>query len=258
MQATLTRVLGSRAVNETKVGYNYYHWLRFTQTPFSAVPFLTRLVPSYESQWGPLMAPRPLTVNYIVNFSGLANGGSGQPQTFSQEDHSLRDDFTISANARGRHDVKIGGEVFSTHHWGYVCQNCVGTLDAQGGPLRPTSRKSSRTSTTSRRGISISFRTRSSAASSRPSATPTRTCRAGTPRCGCRTTGRLNTRLTLNLGARYDRTETLRQRHRHRTVVGAGAAGSSKNIVPRLGFVYSLTPPRSIRGGWASSTARRR
>jgi len=93
--------------------------------------------------------------DFIVNFQGLSNGGSGQPQTFSQEDHSLRDDFTVSLNAKGRHDVKIGGEVFSTHHWGYVCQNCVGTIDAQGGRLPATSRRCSPTSTTSPRGTWI-------------------------------------------------------------------------------------------------------
>ena len=138
LQATLTRVLGNRAVNETRLGFNHYSWLRHTQTTFSPTPFLSRLVPDYEQQFTPLMAPHDLTVNFMVNFQGLSNGGSGQPQTFAQEDHTLRNDFTTSFNARGRHDIKSGGEVFGTHHWGYVCQNCVGTIDAQGGPMPST------------------------------------------------------------------------------------------------------------------------
>ena len=250
MQATVTRVLGSRAVNETKIGYNYYHWLRFTQTPFKAVPFLAALVPNYESQWGPLMAPRPLTVNYIVNFSGLSNGGSGQPQTFSQEDHSLRDDFTVSANAKGRHDVKVGGEVFSTHHWGYVCQNCVGTLDAQGGPLPAN--------------IAQIFPNLYDVSTWNLDLIPTANVRSFQQAIGdtnqnmprwdaalwLQDDWAVNPRLTLNLGVRYDRTHNA---YANDIVIepwlGAGRKDPSKNIVPRLGFVYSLTPATVIRGG---------
>src|SRR5262245_15203361 len=96
LQATLTRVIGSRAVNELRLGFNHYSWLRHTQTNYSPTQFLSRLVPDYDSQFTSLMAPHPLTVNYVVNFQGLSNGGSGQPQTFAQEDHSLRNDLTTS------------------------------------------------------------------------------------------------------------------------------------------------------------------
>jgi outer membrane receptor protein involved in Fe transport len=249
VQATLTRVIGNRAVNETRVGYNYYHWLRFTQTPYNPNTFLSRLVPDYEKQWTPLMAPRPLTVNFIVNFQGLSNGGSGQPQTFSQEDHSVRDDFTVSLNAKGRHDVKIGGEAFSTHHWGYVCQNCVGTIDAQGGRLPANITEVFPdlydVATWKLDLISPIVRSFQQAIGDTNQNMP-----RWDAALWLQDDWTISQRLTLNLGARYDRTHNA---YANDVVIvpflTAGRHDPSKNFAPRLGFVYSLTPSTVIRGG---------
>jgi outer membrane receptor protein involved in Fe transport len=250
LQVTLTRVMGNRAVNETRGGYNYYHWLRFTQTPFKPVPFLTRLVPNYAAQWTPLMAPRPLTVNYIVNFMGLSNGGSGQPQTFSQEDHSLRDDFSFSVNARGRHDIRSGGEVFDTHHWGYVCQNCVGTLDAQGGRLPANIAQVFPdlydVSTWNLDLISPIVRSFQQAVGDTNQNMP-----RWDVALWLQDDWAVTSRLTLNLGVRYDRTHGA---YANDVVIlpflPAGRKDPLKNVVPRLGFVYSMTPRTAIRGGF--------
>src|SRR6185436_6177781 len=42
----------------------------------------------------------------------------------------LRDDFTLSYDARGRHDLRVGGEYLKHmfHHW--WCTTCNGNLDA--------------------------------------------------------------------------------------------------------------------------------
>ena len=61
--------------------------------------FLSRWVPDYESNFASMMAPKPLTVNVVINFQGLSNGGSGQPQNFNQEDFSLRNDFSSRSRA---------------------------------------------------------------------------------------------------------------------------------------------------------------
>ena len=249
VQATLTRVIGNRAVNETKVGYNYYHWLRFTQTPYKPNTFLSRIVPNYEEQWTPLMAPRPLTVNFIVNFQGLSNGGSGQPQTFSQEDHSIRDDFTASLNAKGRHDVKVGGEAFSTHHWGYVCQNCVGTIDAQGGRLPANIGQVFPDlydiATWNLDLISPIVRSFQQAIGDTNQDMP-----RWDAALWVQDNWAVTQRLTLNLGARYDRTHNA---YANDIVIepwlGAGRTDPSTNVVPRAGFVYSVTPTTVVRGG---------
>ena len=246
---TLTRVIGNRAVNETKVGYNYYHWLRFTQTPFKGNTFLSRLVPDYEAQFGPLMAPRPLTVNFIVNFQGLSNGGSGQPQTFSQEDHSLRNDFTVSLSGKGRHDVKVGGEWFDTHHWGYVCQNCVGTIDAQGGPL-PSNMAAIfpnlwDVSTWNLNLISPIVRRFTQAIGNTNQNMP-----RSDYALWLQDDWAMTPRLTLNLGVRYDRANKASANDVEiLPFLFRGRPDDTNNWAPRVGFVYGLTPRTVIRGG---------
>jgi hypothetical protein len=208
------------------------------------------VVPDYEAQFTPLVAPDPLTVNYRVQFRGLTNGGSGQPQIFAQEDKSLRNDFTASFSARGRHDVKAGFEAFGTHHWGYVCQNCVGTIDAQGGPLPSNAAEF--------------FPDLYDASTWRLDLIPTSIIRRFQQAIGpinedlprwdlglwLQEDWTLTPRLVLNLGVRYDRanrafandTEIL-------PFLPGGRADDTNNWAPRLGFAYSVTPETVIRGG---------
>ena len=252
LQATLTHVLGSRAVNETKLGFNHYSWLRSTQTVYHPTPFLSRLVPDYESQFTPLMAPHALTVNYVVSFQGLSNGGSGQPQTFSQEDHSVRDDFTTSFTAGGRHDLKTGGEIFSTHHWGYVCQNCVGTIDAQGGPMPSPAVMAS------------IFPDLYDVSTWRLDLIPSSIIRRFQQAIGpinedlprwdyglwLQDDWKIGSRLTLNLGARYDRANKANANDTEiLPFLPKGRPDDTNNWAPRFGFAYSVTPATVIRGG---------
>ena len=252
LQATLTRVIGNRAVNELKLGFNHYSWLRHTQTVFSPTPYLSRLVPDYEQQFAPLMAPHDLTVNFVVSFQGLSNGGSGQPQTFAQEDHSLRNDFTTSFNAHGRHDLKTGGEVFSTHHWGYVCQNCVGTLDAQGGPMPSPAT------------MAAIFPDLYDVSTWNLNLIPTGIIRRFQQAIGpinedlprwdyalwLQDDWKIGSRLTLNLGARYDKANKANANSTEiLPFLPRGRADDSNNWVPRFGFAYSLTPQTVVRGG---------
>jgi hypothetical protein len=246
---TLTRVIGTRAVNETRVGFNNYHWLRFTQTPYKPTPFLSRLVPNYEQQFASLMAPRPLTVNFIVQFQGLSNGGSGQPQALSQEDHTLRNDFTFSFNSRGRHDVKAGGEVLDTHHWGYLCQNCVGTIDAQGGPL-PSNMAAifpnlMDISTWNLDLFSPIVRRFQQAIGDTNQDMP-----RWDYALWLQDDWALSQRLTLNLGMRYDRSfEAFANDVEILPFLRSNRPDDTNNWAPRLGFAYSLTPSTVIRGG---------
>lgn len=249
LQATLTRVMGNSAVNETRVGYNFYTWLRHTQTPFNANSFLSRWVPTYESNFASMMAPKPLTVNAIVNFQGLSNGGSGQPQNFNQEDFSLRNDFSVSFDARGQHTLKTGAEVIKTHNWGYVCQGCVGTLDARGGPM-PSNMTAIfpdlyDVSTWNLNLISPIVRSFSASIGNNNQDWP-----RSDVALWLQDDWAVTPRLTLNLGVRYDVSNNA---HANEVEIlpflPGGRPDDTNNWAPRLGFAYSLTPRTVIRGG---------
>jgi len=249
LQATLTRVMGNSAANETRVGYNSYTWVRNTQTPFNANTFLSRWVPNYESDFASMMAPRPLTVNVIVNFQGLNNGGSGQPQNFNQEDFSLRNDFSLLFDAKGRHTLKTGAEVIKTHNWGYVCQNCVGTLDARGGPM-PANMTAIfpnlyDVSTWNLNLISPIVRSFSASIGNNNQDWP-----RSNVALWLQDDWSVMPRLTLNLGLRYDVSDNA---HANKVEILPFLPGrrpdDMDNWAPRLGFAYSLTPRTVIRGG---------
>jgi hypothetical protein len=247
--ATLTRVIGSRAVNEIKVGYNYYHWLRLAQTPYTSNSVVGRLAPNYEKDFASLVAPYPLTVNFIIQFSGLNTGGGGLPQLFYQADHTIRDDFTFSYNGRGRHDVKLGAEYLNTHHRGNVCQNCLGQIDAQGGPL-PANMLAIfpnllDMSTWNLNLFSPIVRRFTQSIGD---------VHQDMPRYDWGTWAQddwaLTQRLTINLGVRYDRASNAYAN----TVeilpfLPGGRPDDRNNWAPRFGFAYTLTPRTVIRGG---------
>jgi hypothetical protein len=46
----------------------------------------------------------------------------------------VRDDFMYSYDARGRHDLKVGGEFLHRHQIQDNCRQCMGTIDARNGP----------------------------------------------------------------------------------------------------------------------------
>ena len=53
----------------------------------------------------------------------------------------MQDSFTLSYNAKGRHDLKAGGEFLLHHEMSANCTNCMGNIDARGGAissLRPS------------------------------------------------------------------------------------------------------------------------
>ena len=249
LQATLVRVLNNVAVNETRVGFNHYSWLRHTQTPFNANSFLSRWVPDYESNFASMMAPKPLTVNVVINFQGLSNGGSGQPQNFNQEDFSLRNDFTVSFDGRGHHTLKTGAELIKTHNWGYVCQGCVGTLDARNGPM-PSNMSAIfpdlyDVTTWNLDLFSPIVRRFSASIGNNNQDWPRRDVAAWV-----QDDWAVTSRLTLNLGVRYDvGINAHANDFEILPFLPAGRPDDTNNWAPRFGFAYSVTPRTVIRGG---------
>ena len=68
----------------------------------------------------------------IINFNGFTVGPDGSiPQVIKQFNDSFRDDFTITANKCGRHDLKMGGEYIKNYWRLMICRTCSGTYAAQ-------------------------------------------------------------------------------------------------------------------------------
>ena len=58
-------------------------------------------------------------------------GNQNAPRVRDQNMYSVRDDFTVSYEARGRHDMKAGGEYLFMHELTRNCRNCMGQIDAR-------------------------------------------------------------------------------------------------------------------------------
>ena len=161
----------------------------------------------------------------------------------------MRDDFTLSYEARGRHDLKAGGELLRYRDYGHSCRRCMGVIDARNGPLPAN--------------IEALFPdpwnadTWNLAAISRI----VRTYDVGVgdfftddtrPQIGVwlQDDWQLDAALTLNLGVRYDL--SLNASGKNYSVppfVEAGKPDDTNNVAPRLGFVYRLTDRTVVRGG---------
>ena len=119
--ASLTQVISNRAFNEIKAGFaNYKHgdiprttWSNHWQAPFG----ITR------------GSPR-------VFFRGFSvSGNSNHPRFREQDTYFIRDDFTFSYDAGGRHDVKVGGEYLLDDSVTNNCSRCMGRIFARGASL---------------------------------------------------------------------------------------------------------------------------
>jgi len=112
-----THVLGNRAVNEIKGGFAEWNVLQGN---------LTRWSNHWARDVG-VTAGHPR-----VQMVGLTiAGNSNAPRFRDQNMYFVRDDFTLSYEARGRHDLKAGGEYLLMHEYTRNCRNCMGQIDAR-------------------------------------------------------------------------------------------------------------------------------
>jgi len=114
---TYSHVLSNRALNEVKGGYASVWWEVGSSIRWPAHPA--------ASQGVAYGAPR-------INFNGFSIGVSNTnwPQTLMQETYSIRDDFIYAFTARGRHDLKVGGEFMKEPITRLNCRPCMGIYDA--------------------------------------------------------------------------------------------------------------------------------
>jgi len=247
--ATLTRVLGARAVNEIKGGHDVFHWNQYSHTtnPNS--------LPGMTTGWG---AP-------VINMRGFTLGQSHNltPQDIGEEEYTARDDFSFSYTARGRHDVKAGAEYMRNFLFETVCNSCMGSLDLQGGPvpanieslipnpqdvstwnlapLSPLARQYSR-------GIAMEH-----SPYSRPSGNNgfTEYAPKHDSAFWLQDDWKIAQKLTLNLGVRYDLSwNQFVQWVVYPPFLPAPRKQDLNNWGPRVGFAYSVDDATVIRGGF--------
>jgi len=227
----LSHVVSNRAVNDLKIGYAGFSW--YTNPVIHAD--------------GAVAPPSVLLRGYTIGLNYTLT-----PQTLSQDVWSFRDDFSYSFTARGRHDMKVGGEALPQNWNIYWCNICTGVIDATGGAIpanvqdlfpvwdRPSTWKLAALSP-----ITVQYKIGVGDFSFK---NPWRIYGGWV-----QDDWKVNNRLTLNLGARYDLQlgafgETLGI-----TIppfVPAGRHAEKTDLAPRLGAVFSLNDRTVVRGGF--------
>jgi len=237
IQLTLTQVLGNAAVNEIRTGYSGLRNREESRVPWPQHPAA--------------LSDGIVNGSPILTFQGMRFGPPGSvPQEIQQGNLSLRDDFTFSFNANGRHDLKVGADYVKNSFWLLICRDCTGIYDMQGGPIPAN--------------FAANFPVWNDPATWNLDAFLPIT-RRYTQGIGDFTFAvdrhqmagwiqddwKIGSKLTLNLGLRYDlQLNAFGENFTFEPWVQAGRPNDTNNWGPRLGAAYQLTDRTVLRGGW--------
>jgi hypothetical protein len=231
----LTSVLSNRALNQFQIGYSGYEFDNTPVTTWSNHPLRDQGI----TQGGPR-----------IRFTGFSiAGGQSHPWFWHQKQTTIRNEFSYSYSARGQHDLKVGGEFLWDDKLSRNCTACMGELDARGGPrpdnieaLFPEPHNADTwdldafSHLVQRYIVTVGDRVGISAR----------------PMIGLwlQDDWRINNRLTLNLGVRYD---LIVDAFANDVEVLPWMVGNrpqdNDNIQPRLGFAYQANDRTVFRGG---------
>jgi hypothetical protein len=236
----LTNVLSNRTVNELMVGHagflfgeeNLTHWSHHWL--------------AQGSPFGPITTGSPR-----ITFTNFTIGGNqGAPRYRTQDLYQVRDNWTSSYDARGRHDVKVGGELFLHQHYTNNCTQCMGIIDARGGAA-PANIESLlpdafNADTWNLAAISPLVR-RYTLGIIKSRREPIRIPGYA---AWMQDDWHASAKLTLNLGVRYDLLWNMFQNQESfPPFMESRRPQNAANIQPRLGFVYQLNQQTVLRGG---------
>ena len=241
VQGTLTRVINNRTMNELKIGYAGNRWFQDMNIHWNATTGLAaaRSPVANERQLVPVITLRGYNIG----------GGTNYPQHIGQKVYTFRDDLSFSRNFGGRHDVKTGGEYLNYLTWHDWCNFLRGNLIADNGPvpanieqLFPVWNDPSTWNIAALSPISREFRTSFGS------------CLLHSPRnifgAWFQDDYQLTSRLTLNLGVRYDvETDTFANKLSVPPFLPGDRSQDTNNVAPRAGFAYTLNSRTVIRGG---------
>lgn len=234
---TLTQVLSNRALNEIKVG----------KTAFGLA---NKNLTTWSNHWQ--KANGITSGSPRVTFTGfLITGNQNHPRELDQDVYSVRDDFTYSFSAKGRHDLRSGGEYLIRDVIAVNRRQNMGLIDARGGPLPSAAQFQAwfpdPFTVDTWNLAAISSITRSYTIGVGNFAVD-----QGSKRFGlwAQDDWQVANRLTLNLGVRYDvGIGVFANDISFPPFQDAGRPDDWNNLQPRLGFAYRLDDRTIIRGG---------
>jgi hypothetical protein len=230
-------VLNNRAVNQLKGGLSNFHWALLPNTKWKGGPF-----PNAKGMEGG-------SVN--ISFSGYTIGTpTNSPQDIYEYLPSVRDDFTMSFSQWGRHDLKTGGEYLYWYGgWNHWCNRCSGVYRINARPpanveqLFPVYNDASTWNLAPLSPLIVNYE--------ESVGDHSMTRRRDVFAAWFQDDWAVSSRLTLNLGVRYDLDlGVLGEDIELRPWLSGNRPHDSNNIAPRLGFAYSLNDRTVIRGGY--------
>jgi hypothetical protein len=231
----LTQVLSNRALNEIKFGKT--RWI-----------FENANLTTWSNHWQ--AANGVTTGSPRITFTGFAIGGNQfYPRHGAQDNWMVRDDFTFSYEARGRHDLRAGFDAVIMVDDGNNCQACMGRIDARNGPapanIEALFPDAFNADTWNLAAISPLVRTYSIGVGNYATH-DVRPQYAG----WLQDDWQIASNLTLNLGVRYDLSLNANgNKYAVPPFVEAGRPHDTNNLQPRLGFAYRLGDQTVLRGG---------
>jgi hypothetical protein len=236
-----TQVLSNRALNEVKVGKT--RWI-----------FRNRNLTAWQNHWQKGIGVT--TGSPRITFTGFSIGGNNfYPRYGAQDNWSVRDDFTFSYEASGRHDLKAGFDAVVMIDDGNNCQACMGNIDARGvanGVAIPAPAQLQawfpdpwNADTWNLAAISPWVRTYSIGVGDYATH-DVRPQYAG----WLQDDWQVSRNLTLNLGVRYDlNINGSGNEYAVPPFVDAGRPNDINNVQPRAGFAHRLGDRTVVRGG---------
>jgi hypothetical protein len=239
--AQFTHVLSNRTLNEVKFGKT--RWI-----------FRNANLTEWSNHWQRGIGVT--TGSPRITFTGFAIGGNNfYPRHGAQDNWSVRDDFTFSYDARGRHDLKAGFDAVIMIDDGNNCQACMGNINAQAvfnGQAIPSPEQLQawfpdpwNADTWNLAAISPWVRTYSIGVGDYATH-DVRPQYAG----WLQDDWQFSRDLTLNLGLRYDlNINGSGNEYAVPPFVPADRPNDTNNLQPRLGFAYKLGDATVVRGG---------
>ena len=261
----LTHVLSNNKVNELKGGVYLYDWDIAGLASYKGGP-----APNFPGGKYPVISPHTLPNGAVIGGGNSATlGGSPRiqltgynigtatnlPQRIGQRTIQARDDFTTAFDAKGRHDVRMGGEFLEHNFHFYWCSFCNGSLQANAGGAarRPTAAQLAAMfpdpfdwSTWNYNALSpISVRYRQSVGDfhllNNRHAWAT----------WYQDDWKMTQRLTLNLGVRWDADlGIMGEKMRLQPWMSGDRPHPLDWIAPRVGFAYQFNDRTVVRGGY--------